>query len=183
MTALGRSWYSSFLYISKTRAWGNFPSSAIWFTSVLAVLIAVNVSVVPAGATILEVPGAYFHQFWVPWRVCSRPFFVTRPCQKAWIPFATYFFPSHSSFFFLKIGGDNPLSKNCGASYTAKVCANHGRNSGRELATSDLNVSMEPNIFKQFRFSTFYVIFFPSDYVAPTFFFRKPRFAPKYQWL
>ncbi len=46
-----------------------------------------------------------------------------------------------------EIGGDDPLSKTCGASYTAKVRANHDRNSGRELATSDLNVSMKPNTF------------------------------------
>ena len=106
-----------------------------------------NVSVVPAGATILEVPGAYFHQFWVPWRVCSRPL-LSHVLAKTLEPNPSpSFSPATVNFFFFEIGGDNPLSKNCGASYTAKVCANHDRNSGRELATSDLNVSMEPNIF------------------------------------
>jgi len=60
---------------------------------------------------------------------------------------STPFLAATVNIFSVKIGGDDPLSKNCGASYTAKVCANHDRNSGRELATSDLNVSMEPNVF------------------------------------
>ena len=58
-----------------------------------------------------------------------------------------HFFPTTVKLVFVRIGGDNPLNKNCGASYTAQVRANHVRNSGRELATSDLNVSMEPNVF------------------------------------
>ncbi len=35
------------------------------------------------------------------------------------------FFAATVNILSVKIGGDDPLSKNCGASYTAKVCANH----------------------------------------------------------
>ena len=79
---------------------------------------------------------------------CARDHFLSHVLAKKLDPNPSpTFSPATVKLLFVKIGGDNPLSKNCGASYTAKVRTNHDRNSGRELATSDLNVSMEPNIF------------------------------------
>ena len=82
---------------------------------------------------------------------CARDHFLSHVlAKKLDVLLQPTFSPATVKLFLVKIGGDNPLSKNCGASYTAQVRANHDRNSGRELATSDLNVSMEPNRFKQF---------------------------------
>ena len=79
---------------------------------------------------------------------CARDHFLSHVlAKKLDLLLPPTFSPATVKLFFVKLGGDNPLSKNCGASYTAQVCANRDRNSGREFATSDLNVSMEPNIF------------------------------------